>query len=209
MHLTARLTRKLLCSNLGVALIDNKRRQSKTIYLTFDDGPHPVHSNKIIELLAKFNIKATFFLLGVNIERERSTAERMVTEGHLLGNHTYSHKILSLITKREMLNEIERCQVLVESMQTSSTLKLFRPPQGLIDLISLATLRTQNFIPMYWTIDSKDHLTGIDIYRRLKQLPHQHNIILFHDDNNICLEPLADLIPVWIEQGFEFVIPTI
>lgn len=209
MNISARLLRKLFCSCSWLYPAGNEPKNIKTIFLTFDDGPHPIYSNAIMDILAHHNIKATFFLLGANLDKNREVAERMIREGHLLANHTYSHKILSKIPKKERYNEIERCQELINNLQPRCISKLFRPPQGLINLADLAVLRSQNFIPMYWTIDSKDHLPGTDIYKRLKQLPQHKNIILFHDDNDRCLEPLTGLIPLWIEQGFTFSMPTI
>lgn len=206
--LSARIARKLLCYQAKFLPLTGHTSCSKKIYLTFDDGPDPIHTNKVLDVLSSFNIKATFFLVGLNIEKNMATAKRMVQEGHVLGNHTYSHKILPRTSRYVRILEIERCQSIIEGLQGPNN-RIFRPPQGLINPVDIFYLVRRNYRIMLWSLDSNDyHLTG-DITSRLSKLKHMQNVILFHDDNNYCIEPLISLLPIWIEQGFEFVTPNI
>ena len=206
MKTTARLLRKLLCSCPWFYPPGNAPKNAKkVIYLTFDDGPHPIYSNIIMDILADYGIKATFFLLGSNIEKNLGTAQRMVDEGHVLGNHTYSHQILPKIGRAERIVEIEQCQNLIEKLQKQP--RLFRPPQGLMTITDTLYLLGLQYRPMLWTVDSKDHLFDDKIINRLENLPNRQNIVLFHDDNGACAEPLRYLLPLWVKQGITFAVP--
>ena len=195
-----------MCYGANFLPLARQFRCEKIIYLTFDDGPNPIHSNRIMDLLAQYDIKVTFFIVGSNVEKHMDTATRMVKEGHVLGNHTYTHKLLPCIPRAEKIQEIQKCQELIESLQNSKN-KIFRPPQGLINLADLIYLYRKNYSIMLWSIDSNDyHLSG-DIESRLRELPKSHYVILFHDDNAFCIDSLVNLLPIWIEQGFQFAIP--
>jgi len=204
--LTARLLRKVMYLGTSLSPLVRKSHDAKTIYLSFDDGPHPIHSNSVMDILAQFDIKATFFLVGANIEKNMDTARRMLREGHLLGNHTYTHKVLTRIPMAERILEIDRCQKIIEGLQ-HPTIRIFRPPQGLVNLKDMIYLRRQKYKTLLWTIDSNDyHLVG-DFESHLRRLTKINNVILFHDDNNACIEPLKKLLPLWIDQGYQFDVP--
>ena len=204
--LTSRLLRKLLCYEVGLFPLDRRLGSEKTIYLTFDDGPNPIHSNKVMDILAKYDIKATFFVIGAHVEKEMDTAKRMVREGHLLGNHTNTHRILPNVSKEERILEIETCQKIIDMLQHSNN-KLFRPPQGLVTISDILYLRLKNYRTLLWSIDSNDHLLVGDFDSHLRHLAKSQNIVLFHDDNGACIEPLTTLLPIWIDQGFRFASP--
>lgn len=204
--LTARLLRKSLCFLEGYLQLSKRTCSGNTIYLTFDDGPHPIYSNKIMDLLAQYGIKATFFVVGKNVERHMETAKRMVREGHVLGNHTYNHNVNCGAFWKEWHVSIDKCQKKIEALQDSK-IRYFRPPQGLIGFIDFGNLMFRNYRTMFWTIDSNDHFHYGDIEPRLWQLQKKQNVILFHDDNALCIDFLIKLIPIWIDQGFQFEIP--
>lgn len=201
--LSARLFRKILCSGTGNLPLLGGWNKGKRICLTFDDGPHPIYSRQIMDLLAQYNIKATFFVTGQNIERNPEIAKQIVQKGHVLGNHTYSHKILPTVLKDDRILEIMKCQRLIDGLQQSSV-KLFRPPQGLIFPSDYIYLLRNDFRLMLWNVDSKDHLPTKINNSCLLQLPSKNNIVLFHDDSSVCVDLLKNLIPHWLRQGFQF-----
>lgn len=204
--LIARLLRKLLCYWVGYFPLAGRCNGNKTIYLTFDDGPDPIHSNRIMDVLAQYDIKAIFFLIGSKIENNAETINRMVREGHVLGNHTNTHRIFTNITLKERIKEIEECQKKIE-VRHESKIKIFRPPQGLLNISDILYLLRKNYIIMLWSIDSNDHRLSGDIDSNIRSLHKSRNVILFHDDDAFCIDCLASLIPVWIEQGFLFSVP--
>ncbi len=204
--LTARIIRKTLCYWSSCLSIKRRFKGNKEIFLTFDDGPDPTHSNRIMDLLAKYDIKATFFLIGAKIENNKDTVRRMVREGHVLGNHTNTHKVFPHISMKERMQEIEGCQNEIKTL-TNSTNRFFRPPQGLINPFDVVYLLINKYKIMLWTIDSNDHCFSDDIETRLSFLNRTQNVILFHDDNAFCIDALTKLIPIWIDQGFNFAVP--
>ena len=201
--LSARLFRKILCSGAVTLPWLCSSRRAKTIHLTFDDGPHPIYSNYIMDLLARYDVKATFFVTGQNIERNPDTTKRIVLEGHVLGNHTYSHKILPKVPKGDRILEIMKCQSLIDELQQSKV-KLFRPPQGLFFPSDYIYLLRNDFRLMLWNVDSRDHLPTKINNSCLLQLPRKNNVVLFHDDSSVCVDLLKNLIPHWLRQGFQF-----
>jgi len=200
----ARLIRKLLCLQL-------KRRfrargaQEKTIYLTFDDGPHEVHTPAILDLLQTFDAKATFFVIGEALLKNKELAERIVKEGHLLGNHTFSHQTMTSLPSGKTHQEVMTCQELIDELQGGS-LRLFRPPCGLIGVGQLFFLKARKLTPCLWTLDSQDCFRDVTepLVPRLVRLVGDCSIILFHDDSAVSLELLGNLLPYWKSQGFRF-----
>lgn len=204
--LIARLLRKLLCYWIKLYSFAGIFHRNKIIYLTFDDGPDPINSNKIMDILSQYDIKATFFLVGTQIDKHVETARRMVREGHVLGNHTNSHKVFPYIPREERIKDIEYCQKKIESLQNSK-IRIFRPPQGLINFSDLLYLLHEKYMVMLWSLDSNDHQLSGNIEYSLMNLSKSHYVILFHDDNAFCIDALTNLLPVWIKQGFQFAVP--
>lgn len=178
---------------------------SKEIYLTFDDGPHEIYTVELLDLLKKHEIKATFFVTGNSLLKNKQIGRRIVEEGHILGNHTHTHKVLTEISKKEMSEEIITCQNLIGDLQNNST-RLFRPPCGLAGIRELIFLKQNNFKYCLWSIDSKDSLfLGTDVLiKRLKSAVCNKSVILFHDDARLCIDIIQVILPFWISNGYTF-----
>jgi len=99
------------------------------IAITFDDGPHATSTPQILELLQRFNVPATFFLVGKHLEKHLGIARKMVSLGHEIGNHTYSHSLLYVSTKNRIRDEIRRTDTLLRNIDGAKP-KFFRPPAG-------------------------------------------------------------------------------
>lgn len=182
-------------------------RQSKDLFITFDDGPDSKHTGPILELLAQFDAKASFFLLGGRIEDEPEVAKQLVEQGHLVGNHSYSHLNVRTRARSQIVAEIIRTEALLTQLDGKER-HLFRPPAGRLSFkLFLATIRQR--VPIaYWSMDSLDSESGGSerIIERMKRLsPRGGEIILFHDDNAATVEALRALMPHWQSQGFSFV----
>ena len=100
----------------------------KAVYLTFDDGPIPEVTPKVLDILARYHVKATFFMVGENIDKHPEVFKQVVSAGHSVGNHTYNHLKGFRYTLSEYLANIEKCQKAIGS--NTSTPPLFRPPYG-------------------------------------------------------------------------------
>lgn len=177
---------------------------ARSLYLTFDDGPHPDHTPALLDLLAEHGAKASFFLVGREVERHDALARRIASEGHTLGNHSYSHPRFEALTLDEQLEEIERTQRLLTGIDGRSR-HAFRPPRGVLTGAMLASLVRRRHRIDYWSYDSLDY-SRRPVPELLETIqrhpPRGGDIILMHDDSEHSLTLLRALIPAWIAQGF-------
>jgi peptidoglycan/xylan/chitin deacetylase (PgdA/CDA1 family) len=177
------------------------------IHLTFDDGPHPIATPAVLNILRERNIRATFFFLGQNVQQYPDIARQVVAEGHDIGNHSYTHANLFFKDKAFMRKEIIQTEEILESTLSKRT-KYFRPPYGYFNLTILNVLKEIGSTCVLWNIDSKDYrLTRqSDIERRV--LPHATNgsIFLFHD-NKATSQKLHTYLPFLLDAllGKEFI----
>ena len=175
------------------------------VALTFDDGPDPEWTPKILDILKAAKIKAAFFLVGVNAERYPNLVRRIVDEGHEIGNHTYYHPNLALCWPEHVRLELNATQLLIQTLTGRGT-TLFRPPYAadtqparLADLMPLQIAQDQNYLVVLENIDPQDWAKpGADvIVQRIKQQRHDGNIILLHDaggDRSQTVEALPRII---------------
>ena len=187
----------------------NKKNQEMKIALTFDDGPHPIYTPVILDILKEYEIRATFFMVGENVEHYRDVAERVLSEGHEVGNHTYSHPHLLNMTYGTLLDEVLGCE---DVLFTLSEYKphLFRPPEGLVgkDVISIADKLEYSVI--LWNVDTRDwaNTPSDKIVENVIKNTDSGDIILMHDYigyNSPTPEALRKYIPILLKKGFKFV----
>jgi peptidoglycan/xylan/chitin deacetylase (PgdA/CDA1 family)/spore germination protein YaaH len=172
------------------------------VAITFDDGPDPTWTPKILDILREKGVKATFFLLGKNCEDYPRLVQRIVDEGHAIGNHTYSHRNLAVMSEWQMELELTATERLIESITGRST-TLFRPPYNAdsnpTDIAELAPLRLAQeqlgYTVVLEKIDPQDWARpGTDeIVQRVKDLRGEGNIILLHDAGGDRSETVAAL----------------
>lgn len=196
LHLLRRLPRRLVLTDYPA---DQRR-----LYLSFDDGPDPECTPRILDLLAAHGARASFFLLGKQVERHPELVRRMVEEGHLIGNHSYSHPTFTKIPLTEQLAEIERTDRLLAPFD-GRALHRFRPPSGALPLnLLLRFARTRRCIA-YWSYDSMDYrrLPAAELAAGLRSAPPRAgDIILMHDDDMSTVHALERLLPEWQAAGF-------
>ena len=179
------------------------------IALTFDDGPHPKQTKKILNMLDKHCVKATFFAVGVNIELYGDALVEVLNRGHEIGNHTNSHVVLKSLDKEKIKKEIEGCSKKLFD-KIGCTTDLIRPPCGLFDenLIEIAEDKEMKII--LWNIDTCDwnHELPDKMIKNIIKNVKGGDIILFHDyisGKNGTVEVLDTIIPILKNKGFEFV----
>ena len=183
--------------------------ESKKIALTFDDGPHPRNTPEILKILDNYGIKATFFVIGVNAKNYPEALSKVVSSGHEVGNHTYSHKVLKNRTREEINKEIIDTESEISKNNEYLT-TLIRPPCGFYDqeLISLANENDYKIV--LWSIDTHDwaHASVESIVSTVTNGVRGGDIILFHDyisGENNTPQALQIIIPQLLKQGYEFV----
>lgn len=179
-------------------------RASRRLYLTFDDGPHAEHTPPLLDLLAQHGAKASFFLVGKQIEANPELARRIAREGHTLGNHSFTHPRFDKLSLRDQLDEIDRTDALLKGVDGHAR-HSFRPPRGVMPPRMLVNFFRRRRHAAYWSYDSLDYTRRpaaelVAIIRRYPVKPG--DIMLMHDDSTLSLEMLALLIPEWKAMGF-------
>ncbi|MBI1313503.1 polysaccharide deacetylase family protein [bacterium] len=156
------------------------------IALTFDDGPHPDHTPRLLDALADAGITATFFIVGERGSEHRSLLQRIAYDGHNIGNHTWSHSEPRETSARQLIDEVRRTRDLIEDI-TGRECRLFRPPKGELTLRKLLALRQERQTIVLWNHDTKDYRMPvgsdaiIDWCRDYR--PWSGDIVLFHDNH--------------------------
>ena len=186
-----------------LVLPEEKKTEKKRIALTFDDGPHPIYTPQMLELLKEEQVPATFFLLGENVELYGDVVKEIAKEGHLIGNHTYHHVQVTSLSLEEACKEIQETSDLIEELTGTGT-EYVRPPFGTWNEELEERL---NLIPVMWSIDTKDWTTqNVDwIVRETVKHAEDHDIILMHDSYQSTVDAVKRIIEQLEAEGFEFV----
>jgi polysaccharide deacetylase family sporulation protein PdaB len=181
-------------------------RASKKIALTFDDGPHPVWTEKYLHTLETFQVPATFFLVGSRIEKYPHLAAMIVKQGHEVGNHAYSHCPMDLLQGKQQKKELELTTRLLMKT-TGKTVYLFRPPYGRYDDNLIAAASEINQYVITWNNDPKDWQNpgAHEIVNRVMKQVKGGSIILLHEGKKNTWEALPLLIQQLRSQGYELV----
>ncbi|HXB62221.1 MAG TPA: polysaccharide deacetylase family protein [Acidobacteriaceae bacterium] len=195
-------------------LVANRSRVDgeHSVALTFDDGPDPVDTPKLLDILREKDVKATFFVVGRRAEQFPAIVQRARDEGHLIANHTWSHRnLFCFLTPRRLRAEIERG---TESVERSCGLRTryFRSPVGLRHPMLRIYLQEMGLEFISWRVRSLDTVIGSSkvLARRILNAVTGGDIILLHDrlpsGTRVMLEALPGVIDTLRERGFEFVL---
>lgn len=184
-------------------------QNQKRVALTFDDGPHPRYTEKILDILDEFDVTATFFVIGVNAENYPEALDKIVNSGCEIANHTYSHVRIDKMSEDELYQEIKKCEdVLYE--KTGKRPTLFRPPEGRVPQTLLTLSDTMGYSVVLWSIDTLDwsHNPSEKISATVMKQMRGGDIILMHDyvsGLNTTCDALRIFIPKLLAEGYEFV----
>lgn len=127
------------------------------VALTFDDGPHPVNTPKILDTLKRHGMKATFFVVGTNVRKHPELVRRIVAEGHTLGSHSEDHPDLAKVDRAEVVRQLDAVQAAVnEALGQPYELKQVRPPYGSMDSVVKEVFQSRGNLAVLWTVDSRD-----------------------------------------------------
>lgn len=183
--------------------------QEKRIVLTFDDGPHPRQTRQILDVLDKYGIKATFFVIGVNVRNYPGIIAEVQARGHELANHTTTHSHAKKLDSSALKNEIEACdQAIFE--QTGKHSRLFRPPEGAMTESMRTVVKQLGYTSVFWTLDTRDwaHTPPERISDYIIQNAKNDDIMLMHDyigANSPTVAALERFLPILLEKGYTFV----
>jgi peptidoglycan/xylan/chitin deacetylase (PgdA/CDA1 family) len=166
-----------LAEFLFPSIIWKNKTTEKKIWLTFDDGPDEVITVFLLNVLKKLQIKATFFLIGKQVEKYPLLTKMILDNGHYIGNHSYSHINGLLKSNKNYLSDIDRAQQFINS-------KIFRPPYGKIRPIQLRNLKRQYKIIMWdvFSWDFKENISSEKLYTNVINNVEKGSIIVFHNN---------------------------
>lgn len=180
------------------------------IYLTFDAGFENGNTEKILDSLKKHNVKATFFLVGNYIETSPELVERMVEEGHTIGNHTYSHPDMSKISDEESFKkELQSLESLYKETTGQELLKIYRPPQGKYCVSNLEMADKLGYKTIFWSLAYVDWYenkqpTKEEAFNKLLKRIHLGAIVLLHSTSKTNGDILDELLTKWEDMGYSF-----
>lgn len=182
-------------------------KDSRNIYLTFDCGYENGYTNRILDTLREKNVNATFFITGHYLKSASNMVLRMVSDGHVVANHSDLHKDITKLSDSEIKKEILDLEEKYQKMTGKEITKFFRPPAGTFDNASLEVVKSLGYKTLFWSVAYKDwnHSNGVD-YAVNEVCKNIHNgaIILLHavsDDNTKALSVVIDKLT---EKGYVF-----
>lgn len=174
----------------------------KAVYLTFDDGPIPVITPWVVELLRQYDIKATFFMVGDNVRKHPQEYMQVIENGHRVGNHTFNHLKGLFTDTKEYVGNVEKADSLIHS-------NLFRPPHGILRRKQYNEL-SRDYRFVMWDLVTRDYskrMNGEEVLATVKRLVRNGSIITFHDsirsEKNLKYA-LPRSIEWLLEQGYKF-----
>jgi peptidoglycan/xylan/chitin deacetylase (PgdA/CDA1 family) len=201
--------------SLGVPLAGHGRREAissvdtsePVVALTFDDGPHPEQTPRLLDLLAERGIRATFYLIGANAQAHPEIVERTLAEGHELGNHTWSHRFLTTQRSRSILEEVGSAHSVINDI-TGAPPATLRPPYGAVTPGLSGWMNSRfGYETVLWSVDAADW-EGPDsdtITERLVSGARNGSIILVHDPVPAVVEAMPETLDRLLDRGFRFV----
>ncbi|WP_446050172.1 polysaccharide deacetylase family protein [Zobellia laminariae] len=178
------------------SLSSNKNTPNNWVSITFDDGPNHKFTPRVLDLLAKYNAKATFFCVGQQIEKHPEVLKRILSEGHSIGNHTYSHsKSFGFFPFDKILNELNRTENLVSAL-TEKKLKLYRPIFGVTNPQIAKAAEHKKVHSIGWNVRSLDTTFRSEktILKRITRKVSKGDIILLHDTSEKTIVVLEQLL---------------
>jgi peptidoglycan-N-acetylglucosamine deacetylase len=171
---------KNICSQMYTDVLCVSDDRSK-VHLTFDDGPHPEITEKVLEILMKYNQKAIFFCTGKNIENNPQIIQHIISQGHEIGNHTYSHSVAYTFARTsKVILELQKTNRLIEDY-TGKTCKLFRPPFGVTNPNIAKAVKKIGMNSIGWSIRSMDTINDKDSVLKRLRMAKPGDIVLLHD----------------------------
>jgi peptidoglycan/xylan/chitin deacetylase (PgdA/CDA1 family) len=189
------------------------------VALTFDDGPHPEWTPEVLDLLATYGVRATFFVVGHRVRRHPELVRRICQEGHVVGSHSDTHPDAHRLGIRRLHRDYAAGRGAVEAV-VGRRVALFRPPNGTVDLKGGAVMRRLGLVPLLWTVDPEDwhpDTTAAQIVARCATAG-AGDVVLLHDglerplaaralDRSATVEALPRVIAAFQERGFKFGTP--
>ena len=179
------------------------------MYLTFDDGPSPENTDKILDILKELAVPAAFFVTGDYLDRNADLIRRMTEEGHIVGNHTLHHPDMTQVDEKTFRAELQGVEEQYFHITGQTLPKYYRPPQGVYDEASLKRAQEQGYQTVFWSLAYADwdnaHQPNPDkAVEKLNRRIHDGAVVLLHATSRTNAEILKRLLTGWMEMGYRF-----
>lgn len=189
-------------------IVWNVKTKQKVVSLTFDDGPHPMFTKMILDILNKHHIKATFFIVGKKAQQQPDLIREMDKKGHEIANHTFKHPGMHNISSAQLESEIRQTDQLIFDL-TGKHPSLFRPPDGVYNKRILNVVSKNKYRIIMYSVDPKDwsNTTSQKIIKTIVTKVKPGDIILLHDlggNRSITVNSLEDIINKLNKEGYQF-----
>jgi peptidoglycan/xylan/chitin deacetylase (PgdA/CDA1 family) len=170
------------------------------VYLTFDDGPYPPAILSVLDILATYGTKATFFFSGMDIERHPMIVRQVHAAGHRIGSHGYSHRQMLFRRRTDLIQEIDRTSKLIEDITGTPTF-IFRPPFGVFGSALVSILRERRMSLVLWDVDTQDYVRGgsVKFVQTVLQKTSHGSLLLLHA-NALTSIHLVQYLPCLIRE---------
>lgn len=184
--------------------------EEKSIYLTFDAGYDNGYTEHILNVLKKHNIKAAFFVVGNLVRDKPELVKRMAKEGHIVGNHTFTHPDMSAISDKEAFKaELEKLERAYKEAVGSDMKKFYRPPQGKYSESNLSMAKELGYTTVFWSLAyvdwyENDQPTKATADEKLTKRLHNGAIVLLHSTSKTNSDILDELLTEWEQLGYSF-----
>jgi len=182
--------------------------------LTFDDGPNDPYTLQLLDVLSKYNVKATFFLIGKYVDQRPDIVRDVVAAGHVVANHTYTHPNLIFQSQAQFRDELSRCERALDDAVGKNHAPIFRPPFGGRRPAVFRTLKKSGLKPILWSVTGYDWSakSSDEIERKVTKQVRGGDVILLHDgghlgfgaDRAFTVRATTDLIPRYQKEGYAF-----
>lgn len=191
---------------MACAAVSDKKEEKveePKIAITFDDGPHPCYTEQLLDGLKDRGVHATFFVTGEHAALYPEVIERMNEEGHLIGNHTYSHIQLTQNNRETFKEELIKTNDILEKI-IGKEIQYVRPPYGSWDKSFETELM---MIPVLWNIDPLDWCSddAAGIVKKVTEKAEENAVILLHDEYESSVEAALKIVDILQKRGYEFV----
>ncbi len=185
--------------------------RGRNMMLTFDDGPNPHYTPHILDTLAEYDVRAMFFVCGECVVEYRELVARMAEEGHVVGNHTWTHPLLTTLNRKEIRSEMERTSDIIEDTYGERP-QWFRAPYGAWNRAAFQLGAEMGMEPMAWTVDTTDWDTpGTDvIIDRVEHGAAPGVVVLSHDaggDRSQTVHAIREWLPHLLDSGYHLTVP--
>lgn len=182
--------------------------EPKTVYLTFDDGPNMVYQPMLLDILKAKGVHATFYFVGANSQLYKTVTQRTINEGHVIGDHTLTHALLSKLPPQKIFGEIKSAKDILNSFLAPKKITLFRPPYGGTNTFVWQDAKDMGLKTAFWSVDPRDWTepsTG-ELVKRVVDNIKDGDLVLLHSNHFATVKALPAIIDQLSRKGFQFAV---